>query len=82
MRRMPDGSLSPDGQPKAKGGAEDLELQAAQQVIARSPDMEVIGPNGEVMTARELMRKADEGIRQAQEDARAIEAAVQCFLRS
>lgn len=82
LRRMPDGSMSLERQPKARGGAEDLELQAAEQVIARSPDMEVIGPNGEVMTARELMRKADEGIRQAQEDARAIEAAVQCFLRS
>lgn len=70
----------PVGNPRRE--VERMEWDAAQQVADARPDLEVVGPNGDVMPAAELMRWADEMVQVAREDAAAITAAVQCYLRS
>ena len=71
-----------DAEAPPRGSVEDAEARAAEQLIADLPDLEVVGPDGEIRTAAELMRWADDLLDTAKNDARAIEAAVSCFLRS
>ena len=56
--------------------------QVAQTLIDELPDLEIELDDGTRISAAEAMQMADEVVAQANTDAKAFEAAVQCFLRT
>lgn len=76
-----DRPAGPEDVPARTAQAE-AERAAADQVVVSMPDLEVVGPGGELMSARELLEWADSLEVIAKQEATAIEAAVNCFLRT
>lgn len=73
------GSRASDQEGRAGTGeasAGDRDVARAREAVARRPDLML--PEG--MTAAEAMRQADEDVAQAERDAAALKAAVDCFL--
>lgn len=57
-------------------------MAAAAEVVAMRPDMLVALEDGTEIPAAELLARAEAERAQAEQDARAFQAAAHCFLRS
>lgn len=60
---------------KMTGGAE-------RTIVAEKPSMPVIGDDGQLTTAAELLQKADDAVSLAEKDKSLYQVAVNCFLRN
>lgn len=69
-------AAAPDGQGR------DPTMAAAAEVVAERPDMLVALEDGTEVSAAELLARAEAERAQAEQDARAFQAAAHCFLRS
>lgn len=65
----------------AMRGDEPQLFDLAQQITDDVPDMKIVDENGSVIDAAEAMRKADAEIAKAEQEGRAFDAAIDCFLR-
>lgn len=55
----------------------------ANQALAERPEMRIVNDDGELVSAADALREANEAIAQAQKDAPSLyQAAVQCFMRN
>lgn len=66
----------------ATRGANGVEMQAALKAIEADPNMKITLDDGREVTALEALEIARNEINQAQQDSRAYDAAVTCFLRT
>jgi len=57
------------------------ELQVARDAIAERPDLRVMDEDGVEVSAREMLKAAEDGVAQAEVDSKAYAAAVACFMR-
>lgn len=56
------------------------EVANAKQVIAENPELRIVDENGNELSAVEALKRADEEIQQAAQDAKGFEAAVNCLV--
>lgn len=66
----------------AMRGDEDQLFDMADQIIAETPDMNIVDEDGNISSAAEAMAKADENIAKSADDANLFGAAIDCFLRN
>lgn len=60
---------------------EEAEIRGAEELVAKNPDMLVTLEDGRTLPAHQVLAQADEVIAQAQNDAKAFEAAALCATR-
>lgn len=60
----------------------DLHMRAAAEAVQRRPDMFVAQEDGTTVRASDLLARVESDRMQAEQDSRAFQAAVHCFLRS
>ena len=58
------------------------EVEAARQVMERNPDLRVVLDDGTEVSVREALTRAADDARQADNDVKAFDAAVTCYLRT
>ena len=83
-RRPPGGAASnPEGRSRSEAGevTPAPELDAAAQLAASLPQLEITLDDGTVATAADALARADADIAQAQTDANGFAAAVSCMMR-
>lgn len=64
------------------GPAADPAVRAAAEVAAVNPDLRVVLEDGTELSAREVLQRAEQERRQAANDSKAFDAAINCFLRT
>lgn len=76
-------SVRDDFEVKASGDLfKTPEVEAARQVMDSNPDMRVVLDDGTEVSVREAMARMGDDARQADNDVKAFEAAVTCYLRN